>query len=639
MSLEIPEELLKLHPERHPMLPWRSLQEMLPTLQTPAGRAAYADWVNKHRRRVMTAEDDEKGDPYRFGWELEHWVAADAQLARSSRGQCVFGGKRATKSERAAKRVVQAAYTLPRTRIWCMQGSLKTSRAEQQSLVWKYLPPEIKAMNGKARHGWAKVNYSQDMGFASEVIVLPNRSEIHFLTYNQDPKDYQGWKLGAVLTREELQSMAENPWLHNVGAWMDEDLSLPWFNTIELRCASNAAKWIWTFSPLEGVTQAIKEAIGVAKTTRSRRAELLPPGRKYVPDCPEGHMPVEQESSRTGIGVSYFHTEFNPFGANYEQVKVRLEGKPEAVIKQDAYGYAEDLKAKAFPKFSSWNVIEHSELPAHGTNYLFTDPAGARMWFTIWVRVVAGNPTRFYVYRDHPDCQRFGPWAVPSPDPTQMDGVAGPAQRSLGWGWIQWKNAWRSEERITVPMSLRGLKPEQLTAGFLDKETDHEIDPFRRRILREAVLSGADPENVFEPVYANYIDPRAGRDGREANDGSTTPIDELAREHRDAKTGLMVAPSRIFLQAPGLLKETGITAVNELLNWDMTEPYCKVINEPCLYVSRRCEQVITMMNTFTDTGGEKSGWKDPFDLLRYIATAGLTHVSGERIKTRGGGSY
>lgn len=633
-------ELLKLHPERHPMLPWMSLEEALPLLETEEGRARYADWINKHKRRVMLAENDETGDPFRNGWELPHWVDADAQLKTMERGHCCFGGKRATKSERAAKRVVQAAWHLARSRIWCMQGSLKTSIAEQQSLIWKYLPREFKALNGKARHAWSKLNYSQDMGFASNVIVFPNRSEIHFLTYNQDPSEYTGWKLGAQPTAENRAALERYPWLINIGAWCDENLPLLWFENMEMRCSTWASKWVWTFSTMDGMTQTMKATAGVPRTIQSRPAELLPATRKHVSDCPEGHMPYIAESSNRGIGIIYFHTAFNPFPPNYEQVKLRLEGKPERAIKQDAYGYAEDVQQRAFPKFSAWNVINEEDLPAEGTNYMLVDPASARMYFAIWVRVAPGNPSRYYIYRDHPDMPQWGPWAVASKRQEDLDGVAGPAQVSQGWGWAQYKNTWLAKEKIVVPTAMRALPPDMIGSTELDAACAREKDPFRRRILRQAILKGEDLDKVTEPIQIRFLDSRAAVNPQKTSQGTTTPIAEFAKIDIHPTTGAVLAPSMAFAQTSGVDEITGYTCVNDLLNWDMDKPFCQDMNEPRLYVSKNCEQVITALSTYTATGGEKGGWKDPCDLVRYMATTtGILHVKGGTVKTRGGGSH
>jgi hypothetical protein len=572
-------------PEWHPMVPNLSSDEVEQICASPEGRVEYLDWFKKRAARIKQA-DEQDGEPYAYGWELDHWKDSDVQMKQPGvKGQYVAGGKRATKSERAAKRVVQVALTLPRAKLWCLQGSERTSISEQQGLIWKYLPNHIKALNSRQRHGWAKLSYSQDAGFASRVLVLPNRSEVHFLTYNQDPKEYQGWQLGAILTPEKRLLIRNTPWLFNLGAWADEDMPLTWLETVQLRCTTRDALWMWTFSTTEGITTTVKAVLGTPQNLATRRAELLPENQRLVPNCPPGHVPLVQRNGSTSI--VYFHTDLNPFPPNYENVKAYVAGKPVATIMQDAYGYSEDSRSRAHPKFGSWNVIKPEQLPAEGTNYFFCDPAGARMWFCFWVRVGPGNPPTFYAYRDWPDEAHFGAWAQPSKDPNRWDGETGPAQRGRGYGYAQYKRAWLLAERE-------------------------------------------------EKIQRRYIDSRAGRDQRTSDEGGTCPIDELAKEQTD-KQGTV--PVMHFTPARGFSRDAGLQAINDLLDWDMMEPLTRTVNEPHLYVVDCCQQLIWCLSNNTASDGETAACKDAEDVLRYMATEDLVHLSSEAMKTRGGGSY
>ena len=78
----------------------------------------------------------------------------------------------------------QAIYYLERGIVWALQSTSKTSIAEQQARVWRYLPREIKAMNGKSKHvGWARVDYNIERGFSNGILVMPNQTQLQFLTY------------------------------------------------------------------------------------------------------------------------------------------------------------------------------------------------------------------------------------------------------------------------------------------------------------------------------------------------------------------------------------------------------------------------------------------------------------------------
>ena len=612
-----------LIPEFHPLLPNPTKEEVMELLGRPGGPEQYADFLNKRERRIALSKDG-TGEPYNHGWYLDHWKKADLDFKLCEKGQFVGGGKRASKSERAAWLVVRAMMMLPGTLIWAMQGNMKTSQAEQQTLIWKYLPLSIKALNGKSRHnGNAKVDYAVGRGFAGDILVFPNGSRLYFLSYDMDPEKYQGWGLGCKCDRRLLRLIEDDPRLFNIGAWLDENMPLPWFDTVQTRCITFESRWLWTFSPINGITPTIKTVLGTAETVESAPAELLPQNRVHVPGLRPGHMPIRQRPSLPGVSVFYFWSEFNPFPPNYKGVKDRAKTQTEEAIKQDAYGYGSEVQAKAHPKFGAWNIIKPEQLPAEGTNYMIADPAGARMYAAIWVRVAPGNPETFYVYRDWPSKQVYGDWAVIAPTNDQPDGIEGPAQRSQGMGWIEYKRRWLAEELIDIgPAAMKAMR-----------------DP-QRIAIAQAHLDANNTSPISEEIMDRLIDPRAGRDQKASAEGMTTPIDEFAENHLDPKTGEVLAPPMYFRQAAGQSIDTGITALNELLDWDTQKPLCKLTNEPHFYVTEDCQQVIGCLSVYTATGGEKAGWKDIHDLLRYMATSGLVYVAKSTLKRRSGcGGY
>lgn len=627
-----------LIPEYHPMVQNPTREEVMAAISTEPGRRAYLEFLKLREKRIRDA-DEEVGDPFFHGWKLQHWKDADEELKLCGKGQYVAGGKRATKTERAAWMVCAALYYLEKATIWALQGGGTTSVAEQHARIWRYLPREIRAMNGKAKHvGWARIDYNIERGFSNGVLVMPNKSKLHFLTYNMEVKEYQGWELGAPDTPHNRAVLKQYPWLFNIGGWADEDMTVEWLTTLRTRCATRDSVWHWTFSTLNGITPAIKTLKeGGAKIVKTARAELLPANQILVPGCPPGHMPI-CERAPGGISIYYFWTQFNPFGTNYANVKKLVEGKPRSRIQRDAYGYDEDVKGKAYPNFGQWNIITEEELPEVGTNYMLTDPAGGRMWATIWVRVTDENPPRYFIYRDWPDEDRFGEWAVPG-SANQPDGTLGPAQTGLGYGWVEYKNAWAEEERIKLPAELlrRREQPSQAN-GEIEGILAQIKDPQRRAIVRRD-WEGSNPEDITESIQERYIDPRAGADEKHKESGSTTPIDELGTEHRDPATGRVLAAAMDFLAASGVSIMTGRTAVNALLAFDRDQPLCRVVNEPRLYVVNTCKQVIGMFSEYTGLGGEKGGWKDFDDLARYMATSPLEYVPDGPSSRKRQGSY
>lgn len=571
----VAEAQVAMKPTPHPVLPWFTPAELRAWLALPDGPQQVAALFKEREQRIELA--GEEGDPLTFGFELEPWRRADELLQSGNKFLYVAGGKRASKSEWAAKRFVQSAMKYPRGVLWAFQDNHPTSIATQQKLVWKFLPPHIKALNGKPdRRRTFSVNYSPKNGFSDGVLVLPNRTTMHFLTYNSEVTDYQGWEIGAVVRADDM-----DPNIANLGFWADENMPLSWMETCEFRATTRNAKGIWTFSTTEGITTTIKEVLGSAKTIESRPAELLA-GRLNLPGLPLGHMPYVQEAQRNGWRAIYFFSEFNVFGDNYANVKQLCHGRASQYIEENAYGYARDVMNKAFPLFGEWNIIPPDRVPAAVTRYMFTDPAGARNWATLWVAVdAAGN---FYIYRDWPEADLHGEWAVPSDDPRQPDGDIGPAQRSLGLGIDQLKAEWLKREN-------------------------------------------------GEPILIRYIDPRAGRNQHIDEQGGTCAVDMFMRGESPMVFTPASSPARTGSA------RAGITECNELLYWDTNKELCAIVNAPKLFVTSNCQQVIWMFQNYTDRGGEKAGSKDFADLVRYMALADLLHVNDQTCRSTGGGSY
>jgi hypothetical protein len=606
----------------------------------------------KRREEAIAYSEVETGDPFHGGCELDHWHHADLLLGLTEPDAAdrplpmmaallgmetqaltfpiemldnpfwtliLLGGNRSGKSEYCAKRVMQHAMGYPGTAIVCLSETLEASIQNQQQLIWKYLPRTLKERNGqKDSQGIFHCNYSLKGGFTLEKLILPNRSQIFFKTYNQPPEDIEGWTLG-------------NQDFRTIGGWADENCPLPWIQALRRRAGYYGALVLWSYTPVKGITPAIKELVGdTAETVMVLPSELLP-NRVNVPGCPAGTMPYIQRSVTQGTVVLYFHSILNPFGTAqgtlYEGVQRLCAGRSSEVVQRLAYGYTKDTIGRAWPLFGAVNLIDPEELPSEGTNYLLVDPAGARNWACLWVRVASGNPASLYIYRDWPDAARYGEWAVPSANPNQPDGDAGPAQRSVGYGYSRYKQMFLREEEI---------------------KSANEPDPYRQQLWQDAADSETEtfssaPESqpviLREKIYERYIDPRAGRDERVAQKGGTCAIDELAKIDRDPGTNAVVAPSMRFRAAPGFNIEHGIRAVDTLLEWNPDQPYDRVMNTPHLFVSRSCRQVIWTLMNYTASGGEKGGCKDFADLLRYMATSRLRYIPYRKVPTRCMGSY
>jgi hypothetical protein len=278
------------------------------------------------------------------------------------------------------------------------------------------------------------------------------------------------------------------------------------------------------------------------------------------------------------------------------------------------------------------HVVRQGDLPAEGTNYCLLDPAGDRNWFVLWVRVVPGNPRRFYIYREWPDLPRYGEWAVPSAKSVTAesrkgwDGERGPAQRNQGWGVIRYKKMLLDEETINA-------------------DPAQEVDPYRKQRAAVAAAPRSQPgdaasrpptEPLREEIRLRKVDPRAGANPQASVKGGVNLITLFGDEQRNG-AGAVDGPRMLLLPAyAGKGIDDGIGHVQELLDWNEAAPYCPVLNEPRLYVAEHCKQTIWMFENYTNQGGEDGGCKDVADLCRYLAQDDdMRHVQGGRLVTSG----
>ena len=561
----------------HPLFPVPTAAELRATLAEPDGAERIAHAYARRENAIL----DAKADPFRHEPDPPHWADADRLLAESDEhGRVLFlmllGGNRSGKSRYAGRRLIESAVRHPGCKLLCIAENFESSIETQQQILWHYLPNEFKALNGKQSKKYY-IKYSSHHGFSDQLLALPNGSKFMFKTYQQDPGDLEGQMFGV-------------PGQTVVAVWPDENLRVNWWLMLQRRLRFQQAQLIWSFTPINGMTATIKEAVGDAPVTReSRFAELLP-DRVNVPGLPVGHMPFIQLPATTRGRVIYFWSEFNRFGDGqrtfYDAVKDDCRGKngklrsPE-YIQRIAYGYTRDTVGRPFPKFGEVNIVAPEHLPKTGTDYQFVDPAGARNFASLWVRVTPDE--RYYVMADWPDAATYGEWAIPNLDGSG-DAVgklykAGPAQNSLGLGTAQLKRVWRGVER--------------------------EL--------------GLD-------VVARFIDPRAGRNPHAQEHGGTCLVDQFATPE-DGEDGAAME----FLTASGTDQETRIAQVNRLLHWQDDQPLDMVSNCPRLYVSAAAQQVVGTFNHWPGpVGGEKHAWKDFADLLGYMVMADLQYLDPKR---------
>lgn len=657
----------------HPILKLPGAETIAAIMAGPeAGRAELIERLRQRSQRIRLSV----ADPLNYGFEAATWRDADAILRgdwrpRGRQGEksddveaegrppivptamdtpceilALFGGNRAQKTYYAMMRICQLAHWYPNCLLLAGSESETQSIETVQKYVWDFLGPYYGHLSGKrdtargmGQEG-SRFNYTRTGGFADRRIGLPNGSVMHFPTYNQDPGIYEGWEFGCRkedyerISRERRGKGLLTP--PNVGAVMDEGMGLKWLQMLGRRLPFRGAVGLWPYTPVKGITPAIKELVGTsAVTLESRPSELLP--RRNLPELPEGHMPYVQKCVMKKAYAIYFFTEYTKWGNYYEKIKERLQGKVSHEIERVAYGYARDAVGRAFKKFGSWNIIKRQHLPARGTNYFFCDPAGARNWFMIWVRVGApqwgdGRWT-YYIYRDWPDEQTYGEWAMATEREVSeeqrkgWDGDAGPAQQGLGFGISKYKQTILECERIQPRINT-------------DKHGwEAGEDPYHVRLMKRAMATGSYPDGaIYEEIVERYVDPRAARSEHLAEAGGTCIVDEFSEVQTDSAQRV-TGPAMDLIPASGVSIEEGIGLVNDLLDWNEQEPLVAILNQPHLFVCEDCAQVRWMFENYTGRAGEAGACKDPADLARYAALAKLEDLGTSTVRMKPGRGF
>ena len=363
--------------------------------------------------------------------------------------------------------------------------------------------------------------------------------------------------------------------------WCDELVPQSWVETLRYRLITRRGKLLVTQTPLEGVASVYKEFTAGALVKEWGSGELLA-GKQGLPTWPVGKAPRVMEQPSTKRKTVFFYSEDNPYNP-FDEMKSKLVASPMGQILTRAYGWASDNIGRAFARFRpDVHCIEAEAVPPGGTLYMVCDPAGARNWFCLWLMVYEDG--RRIVVREFPDFSNYGEWVLPSEKP---DGKAGPAQTlDAGRSISEYRNLFRTIEA-------------ELGYG--------------------------------EPVM-RLIDPKAGGSPALSEQGGTTLIDLLAESDNPLDEPMA------FVPAPGVPVDQRTSAINSLLSYDATQPLTP-LNEPSLYVTKDCSNLIYALSEHTGRDGQKGASKDPIDCLGMLLVSGLAFVGHGGFDCRGGGGY
>jgi len=512
-------------------------------------------------------------DPLRNGFELPIWEVADQWRAKKRKKypkgvvtELNLGGNRSSKSERAAKRVVEACLMKPGSRWWCCDSTEAQSRMNQQRLIWKYLPAEWRNVETGSlrRTRVTKVKYSVAGGFTENCLIMPNESEIFFKFYEMNIKNLEGPELD--------------------GVWSDELIPLDWVETLVYRLTNRNGVHHITFTPKDGWTPTVGNFLDGAIDLELAEAELLPEYDQYGDFVGNEKVKRIQQPRDDKAIALYFFTQDNPFG-NYEGMTMDLRGKSKNVILIRAYGNVNKAAYAQFPLFSDEvHVVsearvremmkrpEGSKAPPFEIVQL-VDPCPGRNWFMLWAALFPNG--KKLIFREWPSFGHAGayvqgvgdpgPWAIAG---DAHDGVRGEAQDGFGFGLARYK---------------------------------------------EEILEKEDGEEVRE----RWMDSRYGNAPQQEREGSKTLIEQMLELEMEF---LAATSEKTILNT----NDGSIDMINSLLYYDTRlkigefNPTTSRANEPQLLISELCPNTIYALKNWTGKDGQKGACKDPIDDLRML---------------------
>lgn len=593
----------------HPLIRVPTREEAAAALATPEGGRKLSEYLWKREERIA----QEKADPYRFGFALDSWQRAERYLDDADdpcRNMLIMGSNWSAKTEFAARRVVQTLVRNPESRAWCFHETDRDT-LENQRRVFKYLPNEWKNVK---KNRWVNVTFSKKNGFADNIAVFPNGSELLFRNYSQDTGTVEGHQVDVC--------------------WCDELVPLDWLETLEYRVGLRDGLLLVTFTPIAGWTPVVNMYRAGAKVMEEVAVRPLVPDFLQEHFAVEETVPLMEQPVNGNSKVVYFHGRENPWG-QWDRLMVKLQGKTKKTILERAFGVATKAMTARFPKFKEETHVVGPEFVKRflkaaidPTWYLVVDPVDGRNWFMSWFAI--DKLGRYLLAREWPQPDDYipgiglpGPWAIPSGK--KHDGEPGEAQEPFGFGLERYAEEIARVERELFRLYAKGEAEEAEGKGTTNK---HE----GARISEEGTRISSEDDGGRIEVFERIMDSRYGNAPTTTRTETTTLIDQLAEE----PMGLD------FIQAPGGQSDRGMgwcDLVNDLLDYDEDRPVVAGMNEPKFYVSDRCGNTIYSLKEWTGRDGLKGACKDPIDCVKYGVLADLQYVGGEVLMARGGGCY
>lgn len=435
-------------------------------------------WGEEATRMVLWerhwAIERSKADPLRYGYVSPQWKIVEAQWADGAKCVLILGGNRSSKSQYAARKVVEVLVGKPNARAWCFQTTGPNSIEMQQPYIHAHIPPEWRDVKkGKI----ADVTYRRKTGFSESTFILPNESQCVFRNYAQDVATIEGGEIDI--------------------AWCDELVPLSWLETIRYRLVTRNGIMVVTFTPIDGYSATVKEFLQGADTVMESEAPLLLKD-KARPEAGFEMVPRVQKCRNPQNRVVYFHTSENPW-SGYQRIRSDLATASREQILCRAYGVPTKAIGNQFPRFNrDVHVIPADRVPRDGTWFHVVDPCSGRNFFMVWAVVTPDD--RIVIAREWPQPDDYiegiglpGDWA--EPDGKLHDGRRGDAQRPFGFGLDRYKA---------------------------------EIERVERQLARHCHGPGAPDDMPSVRVFERIMDSRFGNAPTLARAETTTLIDDFS---------------------------------------------------------------------------------------------------------------
>ncbi len=596
---------------------WRGIQ-----MEHRGDLLAALQWAVDGLRAIATKARLMESDPFRHGWEplivrkMFLWMARKRlELPTDVITFYALGGKRSGKTDIGGK--LAAVHTAAYERIknegqypvwtWCVHQNESRSKDIGQKRVHHYLPPEWKtAPIGKKQGG--RLSHEDGRGFTNNMFVV-NRRLCGFVFSGMDNTVLQGPEL--------------------TFAWLDEEQPPHLCKTVKERLSTRAAHGAFplhqeqvrqillklerdlmcplspqevatlvlgfclhTFTPEEGWTAVVADALNGAQLVEEAEAEALP---IHGPTDAAGNKPIIgyqkapliKRCRRANEMIFYIWTQHNPW-SGYAALLHLSQGMGEEQIRINLYG---DVRKGWHGAYPNWDTARHvislEQVPRDLTIRRYVDAGQSKPMFVIWVGTARDG--RDYILNEWPREGDYipgigdpGAWAVPSiSHPPKMDGDPGPAQKPLGYGYPQYIEDWRRVELQLGAWYHGGI----MNPFVLDAEALKQHKPVK--------------------LYASEMDSRLGGAERPTVGGGTrTMMDDFEElgERFDPASG-------------DRLKEGDHKMRNALAEKQDTPA-----RGPGLYVVRHCLAVRYTCENYTGQDGSKGACKDPRDAVVFHLT-------------------